>query len=220
MQKSAGAILSPFDCFLTLRGIKTLAVRMERHEANARALAAFLDGHPKVRRVLYPGLPDHPGHEVQRRQASGFGAMIAFDLGSLDAANALLDAFEVLSLAESLGGVETLVSHPATMTHAAIPEPERAALGVGPGLVRMSVGIEDVGDLLADLRRRGCSGARRRGDEGTNRRSVFAGDALDHPAQVSLLDLVRRVWRRSRAPRSRGSRGWWRTPPRIASRAS
>jgi cystathionine beta-lyase/cystathionine gamma-synthase len=106
-----------------------------------------------VRRVFYPGLPHHPGHDVQRRQASGFGAMIAFDLGSLAAANALLNAFEVFTLAESLGGVESLVSHPATMTHAAIPEAEREALGVGPGLVRLSVGIEDAGDLLGDLER-------------------------------------------------------------------
>jgi cystathionine beta-lyase/cystathionine gamma-synthase len=153
LQKSVGAILSPLDSFLTLRGIKTLQVRMERHEANARALAAFLDGHPKVRRVFYPGLPHHLGYDVQRRQASGFGAMIAFDLGSLEAANALLNAFEVFTLAESLGGVESLVSHPATMTHAAIPEAEREALGVGPGLVRLSVGIEDAGDLLGDLER-------------------------------------------------------------------
>jgi cystathionine gamma-lyase/cystathionine beta-lyase/cystathionine gamma-lyase/homocysteine desulfhydrase len=151
LQKSVGAILSPLDSFLTLRGTKTLAVRMERHEANARALAAFLDGHRKVRRVYYPGLPHHPGHEIQLRQASGFGAMIAFDLGSLEAANALLNAVSVFTLAESLGGVESLVSHPATMTHAAIPEAERLALGVGPGLVRLSVGIEDAGDLLADL---------------------------------------------------------------------
>jgi cystathionine gamma-lyase/cystathionine beta-lyase/cystathionine gamma-lyase/homocysteine desulfhydrase len=151
LQKSVGAILSPFDSFLTLRGTKTLAVRMERHEANARALAAFLDGHPKVKRVFYPGLPGHPGHDIQRRQASGYGAMIAFDLGTEAAATALLNGFQVFTLAESLGGVESLVSHPATMTHAAIPEPELRALGVGRGLVRLSVGIEDVGDLLADL---------------------------------------------------------------------
>ncbi|HVR30947.1 MAG TPA: PLP-dependent aspartate aminotransferase family protein [Thermoanaerobaculia bacterium] len=151
LQKSVGAILSPFDSFLTLRGTKTLAVRMERHEANARALAAVLDHHPKVRRVYYPGLPGHPGHAIHRRQASGFGAMIAFDLGTLEAAMTLLNSFEVFTLAESLGGVESLVSHPATMTHAAIPEDELRALGVGPGLVRLSVGIEDAADLLADL---------------------------------------------------------------------
>jgi cystathionine gamma-lyase/cystathionine beta-lyase/cystathionine gamma-lyase/homocysteine desulfhydrase len=153
LQKSVGAILSPFDSFLTLRGTKTLAVRMERHEANARAVAAYLDGHPKVKRLFYPGLSSHPGHQVQLRQASGFGAMIAFDVGTRDAATTLLNAFEVFTLAESLGGVESLVSHPATMTHAAIPADELAALGVGPGLVRLSVGIEDVGDLLGDLER-------------------------------------------------------------------
>jgi cystathionine gamma-lyase/cystathionine beta-lyase/cystathionine gamma-lyase/homocysteine desulfhydrase len=151
LQKSVGAILSPFDSFLTTRGTKTLAVRMERHEANARALATFLDGHRKVRRVFYPGLPHHPGHEIQLRQASGFGAMIALDLGTEAAAITLLNGFEVFTLAESLGGVESLVSHPATMTHAAIPADELRALGIGPGLVRLSVGIEDVGDLLADL---------------------------------------------------------------------
>ena len=151
LQKSVGAILSPFDSFLTTRGTKTLAVRMERHEANARALAAFLDGHPKVRRVFYPGLAHHPGHEIQLRQASGFGSMIALDVGTEAAAIALLNGFEVFTLAESLGGVESLVSHPATMTHAAIPADQLRALGVGPGLVRLSVGIEDVGDLLGDL---------------------------------------------------------------------
>jgi len=151
LQKSVGAILSPFDSFLTLRGTKTLAVRMDRHEANARAVAALLEGHPKVRRLFYPGLASHPGHDVQRRQATGYGAMIAFDLGTLEAATTLLNGFEVFTLAESLGGVESLVSHPATMTHAAIPEDQRRALGVGPGLVRLSVGIEDAGDLLADL---------------------------------------------------------------------
>jgi cystathionine beta-lyase/cystathionine gamma-synthase len=124
---------------------------MERHEANARAIAAILEGHPKVERLYYPGLPSHPGHQIQLRQASGFGAMIAFDVGTLEAATALLNGFEVFTLAESLGGVESLVSHPATMTHAAIPADALRALGVGPGLVRLSVGIEDPGDLIADL---------------------------------------------------------------------
>lgn len=151
VQKSVGAILSPFDCFLTLRGIKTLAVRMERHEANGGAVARFLDEHPKVRRVLYPGLPGHPGHELQRRQASGFGAMITFDVGSYANAKAVLDRVRVMSLAESLGGVETLISHPASMTHASVPAERRAELGISDGLVRISVGIEDVEDLLADL---------------------------------------------------------------------
>jgi len=149
--KSGGAILSPFDSFLVLRGIKTLAVRMERHEANAQKLVAFLDDHPKVQKVLHPGLESHPGHEVQKRQASGFGALISFDLGSQAAAKRLLDRLQVLSLAESLGGVETLISHPATMTHASVPADVRAELGITEGMVRVSVGIEDVEDLLADL---------------------------------------------------------------------
>ncbi len=150
-QKSAGGILSPFDCFLVLRGIKTLAVRMERHEANARRVADFLVRHPKVGRVLYPGLPDHPGHEVQKRQATGFGAMITIEMGTLPAARALLAGVRLISLAESLGGVESLISHPATMTHASLPAEERAVLGISDSLVRISVGIEDVDDLLADL---------------------------------------------------------------------
>lgn len=153
VQKSAGAVMSPFDAFLLLRGIKTLPVRMDRHEANARTIAAFLADHPKVRRVLYPGLPDHPGFAIQQRQARGFGAMISFDLGSYDAAKRCLDRLEVMSLAESLGGVETLISHPATMTHASVPAERRAALGIGDGMVRISVGIEDRDDLLADLAR-------------------------------------------------------------------
>lgn len=151
VQKSAGAVLSPFDSFLTLRGIKTLAVRMERHEANAGAVAEFLHQHPATKRVLYPGLPNHPGHDVQRKQATGFGALIAFDLGSFRKAKRFLDRLQVLSLAESLGGVETLISHSASMTHASMPEEELKKLGIGPGLVRVSVGIEDLEDLLADL---------------------------------------------------------------------
>ncbi|MGH9381039.1 MAG: trans-sulfuration enzyme family protein [Thermoanaerobaculia bacterium] len=151
VSKSAGAILAPFDCFLTLRGIKTLAVRMPVHEANAHAVATFLAQHPAVERVLWPGLPEHPGHEVQKRQASGFGALIAFDLGTYERAKRLLDRVEVMSLAESLGGVETLISHPASMTHASLPAERRAELGISDGLVRVSVGIEDEPDLLADL---------------------------------------------------------------------
>jgi cystathionine gamma-lyase/cystathionine beta-lyase/cystathionine gamma-lyase/homocysteine desulfhydrase len=153
VSKSAGAVLSPFDSFLVLRGLKTLAVRMERHEASGRAVAAFLAEQPKVRKVLYPGLPGHPGHEVQKRQASGFGALITFDLGSKDAAKRLLDRLEVMSLAESLGGVETLISHPASMTHASVPEAMRRELGLGEGMVRVSVGLEDLADLIADLER-------------------------------------------------------------------
>ncbi len=151
VQKSEGAILSPFDSFLVLRGLKTLGVRMERHEANGRAVATFLAGHSKVHTVLYPGLPDHPGYEMQKKQASGFGALIAFDLGSHRAAKSFLDGLELLSLAESLGGVETLISHPASMTHASVPRERQAEIGILEGMVRVSVGIEDLEDLLADL---------------------------------------------------------------------
>ena len=151
VQKSEGAILSPFDSFLVLRGIKTLAVRMERHEVNTRAIVARLDRHPKVRSVLWPGLAAHPGHAVQKRQASGFGALLTFDLGSYAAAKRFLDRVEVMSLAESLGGVETLTSHPASMTHASVPEAKRVELGITDGLVRISVGIEDEADLVADV---------------------------------------------------------------------
>jgi cystathionine beta-lyase/cystathionine gamma-synthase len=151
VQNAAGAILSPFDSWLVLRGIKTLAVRMDRHEANGRAVAAFLDRHPKVRKVFYPGLPSHPQHELAKSQMGGFGALISFETGSYENAKTMLDRVKICSLGESLGGVETLITHPATMTHAAVPEAERARLGITPGLVRVSVGIEDEEDLLADL---------------------------------------------------------------------
>ena len=144
-------MLSPFDSFLVLRGLKTLGVRMDRHEASGRAVAEYLDQHPKVVQVLYPGLPHHPGHELQGRQASGFGALITFDLGTQAAAKTLLDSLKVMSLAESLGGVETLISHPASMTHASVPADERQRLGISDGLVRVSIGLEDVEDLLGDL---------------------------------------------------------------------
>ncbi|HSD72902.1 MAG TPA: PLP-dependent aspartate aminotransferase family protein [Thermoanaerobaculia bacterium] len=153
VQNGSGAILSPFDSWLVLRGIKTLAVRMERHEANAREIAGFLAKHPKVRKIYYPGLPDHPQHELAKRQMKGFGAMISFDLGSYEAAKAFLARVRLCSLGESLGGVETLISHPATMTHGSIPEADREALGITMGLVRISVGIEDVEDLVLDLTR-------------------------------------------------------------------
>ncbi|HEV2063187.1 MAG TPA: PLP-dependent aspartate aminotransferase family protein [Thermoanaerobaculia bacterium] len=153
VQNSSGAILSPLDSWLVLRGIKTLAVRMERHEANGRAIAAHLAKHPKIRKVNYPGLPDHPQHALAKKQMTGFGALISFELGSYEKAAAFLAKVRLCSLAESLGGVETLISHPATMTHASIPEEERNRLGVTPGLVRISVGIEDVEDLIADLDR-------------------------------------------------------------------
>lgn len=151
VQKSEGAVLSPFDSFLILRGIKTLPVRMDRCEANTRQVVDFLLRHAKVRKVLYPGLPDHPGHEIQKRQASGFGAMVSIEMGGFDAAKAMLDRMSVMSFAESLGGVESLISHPASMTHASVPAERRAALGLTEGLVRLSVGIESVEDLLADL---------------------------------------------------------------------
>jgi cystathionine beta-lyase/cystathionine gamma-synthase len=151
LQRSVGAVLGPMDCFLVSRGIKTLAVRMERHNANGMAIAKHLDSHPKVKRVIYPGLASHAQHEIAKRQQRGFGAMLSFDLGSLEAARALLNHVQLCSLAESLGGVETLISHPSTMTHASVPADVRKQVGITDGLVRLSVGIEDVEDLIADL---------------------------------------------------------------------
>ena len=151
LQRSAGAGLAPMDCFLVSRGIKTLAVRMKQHDANGMQLAQFLESHPKVKRTLYPGLKSHPQHEIAKKQQSGFGAMLSFDLGSLDAARRLLNHVKLCSLAESLGGVETLISHPATMTHASVPAEMRQRVGITDGLVRLSVGIEDAEDLIADL---------------------------------------------------------------------
>ena len=151
IQKSAGAILSPFECFLVLRGVKTLAVRMEQHEKNGRAVAQFLNGQRKIEKVFYPGLPEHPQHELAKKQMSGFGALITFETGSLKNAKRLLSKVHVCSLGESLGGVETLISHPATMTHAALGEKGRKAIGITDGLVRISVGIEDVFDILEYL---------------------------------------------------------------------
>ena len=151
VQNAVGAILSPFDSWLVLRGTKTLALRMPRHEENGAKVAAFLRGQAKVRKVFWPGFADHPGHDVHRRQASGFGSMISFELGSLEAAQRFLPRLRLCSLGESLGGVETLISHPATMTHAGYTQPERDALGITNGLVRISVGCEDAEDLLADL---------------------------------------------------------------------
>ena len=151
IQRSAGAGLAPMDCFLVSRGVKTLAVRMERHNANGMAIAKYLEGHRKVKRVVYPGLASHPQHEIAKRQQRGFGAMISFDVGSLEAARRLLNGVKLCSLAESLGGVETLISHPALMTHASIPPERRLEIGITDGLIRISVGIEDVEDLIADL---------------------------------------------------------------------
>src|SRR5271169_4862930 len=151
LQKAAGAILSPFECWLVLRGVKTLAARMEIHDRSGRIVADFLAKHKKVKAVHYPGLADHPQHSLARRQMSGFGSMITFETGSLKNANRMLKKVRVCSLGESLGGVETLISHPATMTHAALGPKGRKAIGITDGLVRISVGIEDVDDILDDL---------------------------------------------------------------------
>ena len=151
VQNAEGAILSPMDSWLVLRGTKTLPLRMRQHNANGLALAEFVAKHPKVKKVYYPGLPTHPHYELARRQMNGFGGMLAFDLGSLEAARTVLNSVKLHALAESLGGVETLVSHPATMTHASVPADRRAALGITDGLVRISAGIEDIEDLKEDL---------------------------------------------------------------------
>jgi cystathionine beta-lyase/cystathionine gamma-synthase len=151
VQNGIGAILSPFDSFLVLRGTKTLAVRMEAHDKNGRIVASFLAEHPKVQKVYYPGLTSHPQHELAKRQQTGFGGMVSFETGSLDNARRVLEGVKLATLGESLGGVESLISHPATMTHASVPKEKRDALGITDGLVRISVGIEDVEDILEDL---------------------------------------------------------------------
>jgi cystathionine beta-lyase/cystathionine gamma-synthase len=151
LQNAAGSVPGPFDCWLALRGTKTLAVRMRQHDASGRCLAEWLDRHPAVERVYYPGLPDHPQHELARRQMTGFGGMISLDLGSAERARAFVENTRIFALAESLGGVESLVGHPASMTHASVPRAMREAMGLTDGLVRLSVGIEDVEDLQADL---------------------------------------------------------------------
>ena len=152
IQNAAGAILSPFDSFLVLRGTKTLMVRMAQHNANGMALAEFLSTHPKVTQVIYPGLPSHPQHELAKRQMRGFGGMVSFDVGTFEAARRVCNRVKLMSLAESLGGVETLISHPATMTHASVPAQRRQAIGLTDSLVRISAGIEDVADLIDDLK--------------------------------------------------------------------
>jgi cystathionine beta-lyase/cystathionine gamma-synthase len=152
IQNAAGAILSPFDSFLVLRGTKTLNVRMAQHNANGMALAEFLSTHPRVTHVIYPGLPGHPQHDLAKRQMHGFGGMVSFDVGSFEAARDVCNRVRLMSLAESLGGVETLISHPATMTHASVPAERRKAIGLTDSLVRISAGIEDVHDLIDDLR--------------------------------------------------------------------
>lgn len=154
LQKAVGAVPSPFDCYLVLRGIKTLGVRMRQHVRSAGELAAYLEGRAQVKKVLYPGLPSHVGHALAARQMKGFGGMISVEIeGGLPAASAFLKALRVFVCAESLGGVESLAEHPAIMTHASVPRESREALGIGDGLLRLSVGIEDVDDLREDLER-------------------------------------------------------------------
>jgi cystathionine beta-lyase/cystathionine gamma-synthase len=152
IQNTAGAILSPFDSWLVLRGTKTLTLRMAQHNANGLALAEFLATHPKVTSVIYPGLPSHPQHDLAKRQMRGFGGMVAFDVGTFEAARRVCNRVRLMSLAESLGGVETLISHPATMTHASVPAERRQQLGLTDSLLRISAGVEDVADLIDDLR--------------------------------------------------------------------
>jgi cystathionine gamma-lyase/cystathionine beta-lyase/cystathionine gamma-lyase/homocysteine desulfhydrase len=151
LQKASGAILSPFESWLILRGVKTLAVRMKQHDVNGRVVAAFLQKHPRVEEVFYPGLAEHPQHELAKRQMKGFGSMITFETGSLNNAKKMLKQVKLCVLGESLGGVETLISHPATMTHAALGAEGRANIGLTDGMVRISVGIEEVDDIMADL---------------------------------------------------------------------
>lgn len=153
-QNAIGAILSPFDSYMVLRGIKTLALRMERHSINAMEISSFLEAHPRVRRVYYPGLKSHPQHELAKRQMSGFGGMLSFEIdGGLDEAKRFLSSVEIFALAESLGGVESLIEHPALMTHASIPREDREKIGITDSLIRVSVGVEHADDLVADLAR-------------------------------------------------------------------
>lgn len=151
VQNAAGAILGPMDSWLILRGTKTLTIRMERTNENAQIIAEYLEAHPKVKRTIYPGLASHPHHRLAKKQMKGFGGLISFDVGSLDNAKTVLERLKLMALAESLGGVETLISHPAIMTHASVPKDRREMLGITDGLIRISVGIEDVEDLQADL---------------------------------------------------------------------
>ena len=152
VQNAEGAILSPFDSWLVLRGTKTLAVRMAQHNINGLAIAEFLAAHPRVRQVIYPGLPSHPQHDLAKRQMNGFGGMVSFDVGDFEDARRVCNRVKLMALAESLGGVETLISHPASMTHASVPPERRAAIGLPDSLVRISAGIEDPADLIEDLR--------------------------------------------------------------------
>ncbi|UCG52500.1 MAG: PLP-dependent transferase [Candidatus Latescibacterota bacterium] len=151
VQNAVGAVPGPFDCYLALRGTKTLALRMKQHEANARHLAAYLRGHRALERLYYPGLDSHPQHELTKKQSRGFGGIVTFDVGSLERAKHVLENVSLFTLAESLGGVESLICHPASMTHASVPKEERVRIGITDGLIRLSVGIEDVEDLEKDL---------------------------------------------------------------------
>jgi cystathionine gamma-lyase len=151
IQNAAGAVPGPMDCFLTLRGIKTLHLRMERHELNANKIFEFLKSEKSVEKIYYPGDPNHPGHKIQKEQAGGFGAIISFDIGSLERARKFMSALTIFTVAESLGGVESLIEHPAIMTHASVPPENRAELGITDGFIRLSIGIEDADDLIEDL---------------------------------------------------------------------
>jgi cystathionine beta-lyase/cystathionine gamma-synthase len=151
LQNAAGAVPGPMDCWLALRGTKTLALRMRQHDASGRRIAEFLAGHREIRQVYYPGLPSHPQHELACRQMRGFGGMVSFELGSRARAERFVGSVRLFSFAESLGGVESLVGHPASMTHASVPVAMREAMGLTDGLVRLSIGVEETDDLLADL---------------------------------------------------------------------
>jgi len=151
LQNGAGAVPGPMDCWLALRGIKTLTLRMRQHDANGTAIADWLSHHPRVTKLYYPGLSSHPQHDLAKRQMSGFGGMISFDVGDVDLAHRIAERTTIFALAESLGGVESLIGHPASMTHASVPPAMRAAMGLTDSLVRLSVGIEEVEDLIADL---------------------------------------------------------------------
>jgi len=152
LQNSIGAVPSPFDCYLALRGIKTLAIRMKQHTINAMQVATFLEKHPKIDKVIYPGLPSHPQHELAKRQMTGFGGMITFFLhGGITESRAFLENLKLFALAESLGAVESLAEHPAIMTHASVPSEQRVKLGISDSLIRLSIGIEDVEDIIGDL---------------------------------------------------------------------
>jgi cystathionine beta-lyase/cystathionine gamma-synthase len=151
LQNASGAVPGPFDCWLALRGVRTLPLRMRQHDFNGRRIATWLSSHPRVQRVYYPGLPTHPQHDLACRQMSGFGGMVSLDVGDVERARRLVERTRIFALAESLGGVESLIGHPASMTHASVPRAMREAMGLTDSLVRLSVGIEDVDDLIADL---------------------------------------------------------------------